>query len=205
VQKHPATFQCSLYPKSFTRAYNLRSHLRTHTDERPYVRAICGKVFRHQHERIRHEGIHSVEKKFVCKGELGFGAGWGCGRRFARAAALESHFKSEAGIVCTKPLLDEQAAERKKKQSSVQEGSSSASVLDALSGIKISMPAAQLAQLAAAMTEKEDPGCEGDTGIDFPCWDAEDALEAGFGTDEGYYVRDAGDAVYKGYVSEGER
>ncbi|KAI9053436.1 hypothetical protein LZ554_002394 [Drepanopeziza brunnea f. sp. 'monogermtubi'] len=27
VQKHPATFQCTLCPKRFTRAYNLRSHL----------------------------------------------------------------------------------------------------------------------------------------------------------------------------------
>ena len=34
VQKHPATFPCHLCPKKFTRAYNLRSHLRSHTDHR---------------------------------------------------------------------------------------------------------------------------------------------------------------------------
>ena len=70
VKKHPATFQCTLCPKRFTRAYNLRSHLRTHTDERPFVCTVCGKAFARQHDRNRHAGLHSGEKKFVCKGEL---------------------------------------------------------------------------------------------------------------------------------------
>ncbi|RMZ87113.1 hypothetical protein DV736_g5661, partial [Chaetothyriales sp. CBS 134916] len=118
VQKHPATFQCHLCPKKFTRAYNLRSHLRTHTDERPFVCTVCGKAFARQHDRKRHEGLHSGEKKFVCKGELRSHPGqfWGCGRRFARADALGRHFRSEAGRVCIKPLLDEEAAERRNQQ-----------------------------------------------------------------------------------------
>lgn len=114
VQKHPATFQCTLCPKRFTRAYNLRSHLRTHTDERPFVCTVCGKAFARQHDRKRHEGLHSGEKKFVCKGTLQSGSQWGCGRRFARADALGRHFRSEAGRVCIKPLLDEEAAERQR-------------------------------------------------------------------------------------------
>ena len=118
VQKHPATFQCHLCPKKFTRAYNLRSHLRTHTDERPFVCTVCGKAFARQHDRKRHEGLHSGEKKFVCKGELRSQPGqyWGCSRRFARADALGRHFRSEAGRVCIKPLLDEEAADRRNKQ-----------------------------------------------------------------------------------------
>lgn len=111
-QKHPATFQCSLCPKKFTRAYNLRSHLRTHTDERPFVCTICGKAFARQHDRKRHESLHSGEKKFVCRGDLTSGRQWGCGRRFARADALGRHFRSEAGRVCIKPLLDEESLER---------------------------------------------------------------------------------------------
>lgn len=118
VQKHPATFQCTLCPKKFTRAYNLRSHLRTHTDERPFVCTVCSKAFARQHDRKRHEGLHSGEKKFICKGELNSrpGESWGCGRRFARADALGRHFRSEAGRVCIKPLLDEEAQERRNKQ-----------------------------------------------------------------------------------------
>ncbi|KAI1823642.1 hypothetical protein F4861DRAFT_509711 [Xylaria intraflava] len=114
VQKHPATFQCNLCPKKFTRAYNLRSHLRTHTDERPFVCTVCGKAFARQHDRKRHEGLHSGEKKFVCKGELKAGGQWGCGRRFARADALGRHFRSEAGRICIKPLLDEEMIERQR-------------------------------------------------------------------------------------------
>ncbi|KAJ6079855.1 hypothetical protein N7467_009608 [Penicillium canescens] len=112
IQKHPATFQCNLCPKRFTRAYNLRSHLRTHTDERPFVCTVCGKAFARQHDRKRHEGLHSGEKKFVCRGELSRSGQWGCGRRFARADALGRHFRSEAGRVCIKPLLDEESQER---------------------------------------------------------------------------------------------
>ena len=112
VQKHPATFQCTLCPKRFTRAYNLRSHLRTHTDERPFVCTVCGKAFARQHDRKRHEGLHSGEKKFVCKGDLQAGGQWGCGRRFARADALGRHFRSEAGRICIKPLLDEESVEK---------------------------------------------------------------------------------------------
>lgn len=114
-QKHPATFQCTLCPKRFTRAYNLRSHLRTHTDERPFVCTVCGKAFARQHDRKRHEGLHSGEKKFVCKGDLKQGGHWGCNRRFARADALGRHFRSEAGRICIKPLLDEEAMERQRQ------------------------------------------------------------------------------------------
>lgn len=113
VQKHPATFQCNLCPKRFTRAYNLRSHLRTHTDERPFVCSVCGKAFARQHDRRRHEGLHSGEKKFVCRGVLKDGNNWGCGRRFARADALGRHFRSEGGRPCITPLLEEEANERK--------------------------------------------------------------------------------------------
>lgn len=113
-QKHEATFQCTLCPKRFTRAYNLRSHLRTHTDERPFVCTVCGKAFARQHDRKRHEGLHSGEKKFVCRGYLKSGQEWGCKRSFARADALGRHFRSEAGRKCIGPLLDEEAAERQK-------------------------------------------------------------------------------------------
>jgi len=112
TQKHPATFQCNLCPKRFTRAYNLRSHLRTHTDERPFVCSVCGKAFARQHDRKRHEGLHSGEKKFICRGTLKDGNAWGCGRRFARADALGRHFRSEAGRVCIRPLLEEEAQEK---------------------------------------------------------------------------------------------
>ncbi|KAF2741612.1 hypothetical protein M011DRAFT_390391, partial [Sporormia fimetaria CBS 119925] len=106
--KSPATFQCTLCPKRFTRAYNLRSHLRTHTDERPFVCSVCGKAFARQHDRKRHEVPHSGEKKFVCKGSLKSGDNWGCGRRFANAEALGRHLRSDIGRICIIPLREEE-------------------------------------------------------------------------------------------------
>jgi transcription factor CRZ1 len=161
VQKHPATFQCTLCPKRFTRAYNLRSHLRTHTDERPFVCTVCGKAFARQHDRKRHESLHSGEKKFVCKGDLKTGGQWGCGRRFARADALGRHFRSEAGRVCIKPLLDEEMVERQRQwqdqrmQQSMQNMPQPSMMMDNNTGYPMDangnymLPAAILAQYPA--------------------------------------------------------
>lgn len=108
VQKHPSVYGCHLCDKRFTRAYNLRSHLRTHTDERPFVCGVCGKAFARQHDRKRHEALHSGEKKFECKGLLSDGrTEWGCGRKFARADALGRHFRTDAGKECIRPLVEE--------------------------------------------------------------------------------------------------
>ncbi|KAA8914779.1 hypothetical protein TRICI_002838 [Trichomonascus ciferrii] len=117
VQKHPSAFACTLCDKRFTRAYNLRSHLRTHTDERPFVCTVCGKAFARQHDRKRHEALHSGEKKFECRGVLSDGSTvWGCGRKFARADALGRHFRTEAGRECIRPLLEEEEKEKGKRR-----------------------------------------------------------------------------------------
>ncbi|KAF1348524.1 hypothetical protein BDV97DRAFT_369796 [Delphinella strobiligena] len=109
VQKHPANFQCTLCPRKFTRAYNLRSHLRNHTNKRPFTCTVCDEAFEHQSDRERHEDLHSGKTKFACQGALSADGQWGCGRRFARADALARHFHSEGGRVCIKkPLLDEE-------------------------------------------------------------------------------------------------
>ena len=61
--KHSAPFQCSLCPKRFSRAYNLRSHLRTHTDEHPFICSVCGKAFKRQHDRKMHQRLHPTVPK----------------------------------------------------------------------------------------------------------------------------------------------
>ncbi|KAG8533005.1 uncharacterized protein KY384_001787 [Bacidia gigantensis] len=113
-RKRPTSFDCHLCSNKYTRAYNLKSHLRTHTNERPFVCRMCQKGFARDHDCKRHEELHSDEKRFACKGQLSTGIPWGCGKRFGRADALSIHFKSEAGRQCIKPLVDEGAAGREK-------------------------------------------------------------------------------------------
>ncbi|ODQ52866.1 hypothetical protein SAICODRAFT_45972, partial [Saitoella complicata NRRL Y-17804] len=104
--KNPANYICD-YPncnKRFTRAYNLRSHQRTHTNERPFLCSHCNKSFARQHDRRRHEQLHSGVKAYACgprpEDFAENGIAWGCGKKFARMDALARHLRSETGREC---------------------------------------------------------------------------------------------------------
>lgn len=46
AQKRPRKFECGICEKRFISGNDLRKHIRTHTDERPYVCNECGQAFR---------------------------------------------------------------------------------------------------------------------------------------------------------------
>jgi len=96
----------NLYPcpwagctKSFNRFYNLRSHYRTHTQEKPYECRHCDLAFARNHDLKRHMLVHSDAKPFNCPN---------CSRPFGRHDAMKRHYNSQ---VCVRKSKNVQISE----------------------------------------------------------------------------------------------
>ncbi|KAF7321712.1 hypothetical protein MKEN_00692600 [Mycena kentingensis (nom. inval.)] len=79
---------------TFTRRFNLRGHLRSHTEERPYICEWpnCNKGFARQHDCKRHQALHTAKAQSnVCVG---------CKKTFSRLDALNRHMRSDGGTDC---------------------------------------------------------------------------------------------------------
>ncbi|KAI8994377.1 hypothetical protein BC832DRAFT_518541, partial [Gaertneriomyces semiglobifer] len=72
--------------KLFTRRYNLQSHLRCHSGERPFVCKWCAATFSRKHDLRRHcRSLHSEDRPHGCAY---------CSLTFARSDALKRHLAS---------------------------------------------------------------------------------------------------------------
>jgi uncharacterized Zn-finger protein len=102
--------RCLYCSKVFIKKYNLTSHLKTHSNDRPYKCGVCDHGFARESDYNRHMSTHS-EKLYKCGGTLKDGSAWGCRKSFARADILSTHHKSKTGQVCLTPFLQEQQQE----------------------------------------------------------------------------------------------
>ncbi|RPB22031.1 hypothetical protein L211DRAFT_789443, partial [Terfezia boudieri ATCC MYA-4762] len=73
---------CTHCNQTFTRHHNLKSHLLTHSHEKPFPCQQCNARFRRLHDLKRHSKLHTGERPHMCEK---------CGRRFARGDALARH------------------------------------------------------------------------------------------------------------------
>jgi len=84
TKKHRCPHCCT----EFTRHHNLKSHLLTHSHEKPYMCQTCQSKFRRLHDLKRHTKLHTGERPHTCPK---------CNRAFARGDALARHNKGPGG------------------------------------------------------------------------------------------------------------
>ncbi|KAF2863583.1 hypothetical protein K470DRAFT_104871 [Piedraia hortae CBS 480.64] len=84
----PKKHKCPSCNTEFTRQHNLKSHLLTHSEEKPFDCDQCTARFRRLHDLKRHSKLHTGERPHQCDK---------CCRTFARGDALARHNKGAGG------------------------------------------------------------------------------------------------------------
>lgn len=84
-QHEEKSFSCPMCDKKFTYKCNLKSHLVTHSDSKPYQCDVCNKEFKRQEQLTCHARIHDpTQSPFKCSI---------CGKGLTRRQNLTQHYR----------------------------------------------------------------------------------------------------------------
>ena len=86
--KYNAQVECQICSKVITNKYNLKLHMRTHSDERPFSCEVCPKTFKTKQYLSLHMRLHTGDERFTC--EI-------CNRTCVNQPALIKHMRLHTG------------------------------------------------------------------------------------------------------------
>ncbi|XP_068960987.1 PR domain zinc finger protein 5 isoform X2 [Petaurus breviceps papuanus] len=85
-EKRP--YNCEVCNKSFKRIDQVAAHKIIHSEDKPYKCKLCGKGFAHRNVYKNHKKTHTGEKEKICPY---------CGQKFASNGTLRVHIRSHTG------------------------------------------------------------------------------------------------------------
>ncbi|XP_060093976.1 zinc finger protein 436-like [Heteronotia binoei] len=101
-------FECAECGKRFSRSWNLQQHQKAHRQKKIFECPECGRTFNRNSSLQDHQRIHTGEKPFGCLE---------CGKRFRHSSTLQSHQRTHTG---EKPFECSQCGKRFSHSSRLQ-------------------------------------------------------------------------------------
>ena len=79
------SYKCEECQKRFTRKFDVKRHMLSHTQTRQYKCSICVKTFLHSNDLKNHQYVHTTEQRYGCDF---------CGKKFKMLKRMQRHVKN---------------------------------------------------------------------------------------------------------------